>query len=153
VEVNLDDFRRHFELLSDETLLSTSRDELVEGARVCYDEEVERRGLNATEASETVEETPVAEPVSVEELVAIATYNIPEEASLARGLLESAGIPYRLNNEYSPLGGIELRLMVPKVYQDEAVEILETELSEEELAAQAEAAGLFEEEAAESEQE
>jgi hypothetical protein len=151
VEVNLDDFRRHFELLSDETLLSTNRDDLVESARGCYDEEVERRGLNAADADATEEaltgQEGIASPDSAAtELVTIATFNIPEEASLARGLLESAGIPYHLDNEHAALGGIQLRLTVPKAFEEEAIEILEMEISEEDLAAQAEAAGLLDEE-------
>src|ERR1019366_4998936 len=61
MEISLDDFRRHFELLSDETLLSTNREELVAGARPVYDEEIARRGLN----SPAIEETPEAVPDAV----------------------------------------------------------------------------------------
>jgi hypothetical protein len=146
LEISLDDFRRHFELLSDETLLATNREELVASARPVYDEEVARRGLNAPAAEETPEPLPgVVLPAENEELVLIATYNIPDEANLARGLLQSAEIPYLLQNDYVALGGIELRLLVPAQYEEHALEILESEISDEELAAQAEAAGAFEE--------
>ena len=146
MEVSLDDFRRHFELLSDETLLSTNRDELTEGGRQCYDEEVARRGLlNPAPAEEIAEESHQADPG--EEMVLIATYLIPDEANLARGLLQSAEIPFRIENELAPLGGFQIRLLVPKAFEEEAVVVLESEISEEELAAQAEAAGAFEEEA------
>jgi len=148
MEVSLDDFRRHFELLSDETLLSTNREELVESARGCYDEEVARRGLNSPPdeeiAGEGTAETPQANPA--EQLVLIATYLIPDEANLARGLLQSAQIPFRIENELAPLGGFQLRLLVPAALEAEALEVLESEISEEELAAQAEAAGEMEEE-------
>jgi hypothetical protein len=147
VEVNRDDFRRHFGLLSDEALLSTNRDDLVEVARACYDEEVERRGLSTPAEAEDDEAASEVAEHGVEpanELVVIATYNIPEEASLARGLLESAGIPYQLDNEFAALGGLQLRLWVPKSLEAEAVEILEMEISDDDLAAQAEAAGLDE---------
>jgi hypothetical protein len=144
MEISLDDFRRHFELLSDETLLSTNRDELVESARGCYDEEVARRGLNSPPDEEIAEdaaaETHQANPDG--ELVLIATYLIPDEANLARGLLQSAEIPFRLENELAPLGGFQLRLLVPAAYEAEALEVLDSEISEEELAAQAEAAGV-----------
>jgi hypothetical protein len=147
VEVSLDDFRRHFEILSDEALLSTDREDLVEAARGCYDEEVARRGLNSSVDDEIAEEPAGTEPVSAgEELVLIATFNIPEEASLARGLLESAEIPYQLENEHAALGGFQLRMMVPAKFQEEAIEVLETEISDEELAAQAEAAATTESE-------
>jgi hypothetical protein len=144
MEISLDDFRRHFELLSDETLLSTNREELVEGGKQCYDEEVARRGLNSAPGEETAEdaaaETHQANPA--EELVLIATYLIPDEANLARGLLQSAEIPFRLENELAPLGGFQLRLLVPQAFEAEAMEVLDSEISEEELAAQAEAAGV-----------
>ena len=147
MEVSLDDFRRHFEILSDEALLSTDREDLVEAARGCYDEEVARRGLNSSVDDEIAEEPAGTEPVSAgEELVLIATFNIPEEASLARGLLESAEIPYQLENEHAALGGFQLRMMVPAKFQEEAIEVLETEISDEELAAQAEAAATTESE-------
>lgn len=142
MEVSLDDFRRHFELLSDSALLATSREDLVENARGCYDEEVARRGLNsAVEAGAASE--PGTEPMTAgEELVLISTFHIPEEASLARGLLESAGIPFHLDNEHAALGGFQLRLMVPAAFEEEALEVLETQISDDELAAQAEAAAL-----------
>jgi hypothetical protein len=146
LEISLDDFRRHFELLSDETLLSTNRDDLVASARPVYDEEIARRGLNSPAIEETPEAVPDAvAPVEHEELVLIATYNIPDEANLARGLLQSAEIPFLLQNDYVALGGIELRLLVPAQYEEHALEVLQSEISDEELAAQAEAAGAFEE--------
>lgn len=145
MEVSLDDFRKHFGLLSDAALLETNRDELVAAARQCYDEELARRGLNAP-AEESVEgelPEPTPEPEGGP-MVRIATYIVSEEASLARGLLQSAEIPFFLNNEMSPLGGIDIHLMVPAEYEAEAREILEHELTDEELAAQAEAAGMTE---------
>lgn len=146
MEISPDDFRRHFELLSDETLLATNREELVAAARPVYDEEVARRGLNSPAVDETPEAAPDAVAPEVhEELVVIATYNIPDEANLARGLLQSAEIPFLLQNDYVALGGIELRLLVPAQYEEQALEILQSEISDEELAAQAEAAGAFEE--------
>jgi hypothetical protein len=148
--VSPDDFRRHFELLSDAALLETNREDLVEIARGCYDEEVARRGLNSPageEAAAEMADTHQASPG--EELVAIATYNIPEEASLARGLLESAEIPYHLENEFAALGGFQLRLLVPAAFEADALEVLEAEISDEELAAQAEAAGIMEDQSEE----
>lgn len=153
MQVNLDDFRKHFELLSDAALLDTDRDELVAAARQCYDEELARRGLKApSEEPVQGEVLPTPEPEGGP-MVYITTYNIPEEASLARGLLQSAGIPLFMENELSPLGGIDIRLMVPAAYEADAREILEHELTEEELAAQAEAAGMTEDEIEEQEEE
>lgn len=149
MQVSHDDFRRHFEILSDDALLATNREELVDIAQQCYDAEIERRGLNAPAEDAGEGEIPAAEQVRDDDrLVEIAQFNIPDEANLARGLLESAEIPYSMSNEYTPLGGIDLRLLVPLSYQEDALEVLQSEISEEELAAQAEAAGYIEEEEA-----
>jgi hypothetical protein len=154
MEISLEDFRRHFEILSDDALLATNREDLVDMAKQCYDAEVARRGLNAPSGEAAEGEVPISEDAAEDDhFVEIANFNIPDEANLARGLLESAGIPYSLQNEYSPLGGIDLRLMVPASLEEQAIEILQSEISEEELAAQAEAAGFVEEEAGEAETE
>jgi hypothetical protein len=151
MEISLDDFRRHFELLSDEALLATNREDLVEKARACYDEEVQRRGLNHSPESDLVaaggneEETAAEDPEEAEELVLIAAYNIPDEANLARGLLQIAGIPTQMRNALAAVGGIDLKLFVPASFEEHALEILATEISDEELAAQAEAAGMTDE--------
>ena len=147
MDVSLDDFRRHFELLSDAALLETNRDELVAAAQQCYDAEVARRGLHAPAAEAPAAEVlPTAEPEGGK-LVHIETFINPEEASLARGLLSSAEIPFMMENELAPLGGFQIQLLVPEDYVDDAREILEHELTEDELAAQAEAAGAIDEEA------
>lgn len=147
MQISLEDFRRHFEILSDDALLATNREDLVDMAKQCYDVEVARRGLNAPSGEAVEGEAPTPEDAAADDhFVEIANFNIPDEANFARGLLESAGIPYSLQNEYSPLGGIDLRLMVPASLEEQALEILQSEISEEELAAQAEAAGFVEEE-------
>jgi hypothetical protein len=45
LQIDLDDFRRRYEELSDEALLELDRDDLVDLARDCYDAELARRGL------------------------------------------------------------------------------------------------------------
>lgn len=139
--INTDDFRRHFEILSDDALLATNRDDLVETARQCYDEEVARRQLNPNPETDPEEER-ATEPVPAgDQLVSIGTFMSGEEANLARGLLEDGGIPAVLTNEHSGLGMFQLELKVPSSFVDQAMEILDMEISEEELAALAEAAG------------
>lgn len=143
MDVSLEDFRKHFELLSDDALLETNRDELVEAAQQCYDAEIARRGLHEPEPEpEEPQVQPTAEPEGGK-LVLIETFIIPEEASLARGLLSSAEIPFMMENELAPLGGFQIQLLVPENYAADAREILSHEITEEELAAQAEAAGGF----------
>ena len=156
MDVSLDDFRRHFGILSDDALLATHREDLVESAQQCLDEELSRRGLltGAPGSGEIVAEPTEADPDSSGgEPVSIATYTVAEEASLARGLLRIASIPCHLANEYTGLGGFQLELMVPAAYVEQALEVLGAEISDEELAAQAEAAGAPESEFEEEQRE
>jgi hypothetical protein len=147
-----EDFQRHFEILSDEALLETNRDELVEIARDVYDEEIARRGLGPEEGEEAAPESELQPTDAVDEMVLVATFGFPEEANMARGLLESASIPSQIKNELAAVGGFEASLLVPASFEEQAIEILESQISDEELAAQAEAAGIPDEEFAEEEE-
>ena len=73
-----------------------------------------------------------------EQLVSIVNFTSPTDARLAVALLRSAEIPCGLDQpKYSP----DINLMVPASFVDQATEVLNTEISDEDLAAQAEAAG------------
>jgi hypothetical protein len=148
MDVSLDDFRRHFGMLSDAALLATRREDLVDSAQECLAEELSRRGLTTVgvASGEIAAEQAEVEPDPSGEPVSIATYTVAEEASLARGLLRIASIPCHLANEYTGLGGFQLELLVPAAYVEQALEVLGAEISDEELAAQAEAAGASESE-------
>jgi hypothetical protein len=78
---------------------------------------------------------------SEDELVLLATFISGDEVNLVRGLLEGAGIPSRVINPLAALGGVELRLLVPASFEEQALEVLAGQISDEELVAQAEAAG------------
>jgi len=154
VEVTPEDFRRHFELLSDAALLETNREDLVEMARLCFDEEVSRRGLDVTDDSpEIAGQASEAQPGNDEGLVLIGTFVSGDEVNLVRGLLESASIPSHVVNPLGSLAGIEFRLMVPAAFEEQAMEVLDMQISDEELAAQAEAAAMFEADPEEEEEE
>jgi hypothetical protein len=142
VNVNPEEFRRHFEMLSDDALLAVERGDFVVAAQQCYDEECARRGLTPGQTKVVSGEVQTVEPVDeVDALVQIATYLSGDEAGLARGLLHSAGIPAVLANPLAIYGNPEIHLSVPESFVDHALEILGHEISDEELAAQAEAAG------------
>ena len=147
MDVTAEDFRRHYESLSDDALLEIDPDELVELARTCHADEMVRRGLSeepeAGQPSGGPEEPAAAAP---EELVCIVEYDHMDEADLARGLLEAAEISASLETEPDVV-----RLMVPASLAEQAISMLAAPLSDEELAAQAEAAGYseYEEEPAE----
>ena len=149
MDVSQADFRQHYELLSDEALLEINADDLVDVARECLEEEIANRGLNVAAAESPAEME--AEPVLGDEEpgeVMIATFTNGDELNLARGLLQIAEIPSRVDNPLAVMGGMELRLFVPAAFEEHALEVLAAEISEEELAAQAEAAGEQEEESA-----
>ena len=50
MKMSAEDLRRQYADLSDEALLDVDRQDLVELARTCYDEELARRHLKATSA-------------------------------------------------------------------------------------------------------
>lgn len=148
MNASAEDFRQHYEGLSNEGLLEIDPDELVEVARVCLAEEIARRGLNdIAEAGPDEEESPFDPGAGEdEEPICVAEFDTPDEADSARMMLESEEIQAKLEND----GGVT-RLMVQRGMAEAALRLLMSEpLSEEELAAQAEAAGLegeeFEEE-------
>jgi hypothetical protein len=135
--IDPEEFRRHYASLSDEGLLEIDRDELVEIAQQCYDEELAQRGIALhSEAETTPDESSVPR-----EWVLAAAYLTAEEANLAHDMLASAEIPARLasNNTSAWTGTGEIRLMVPADMLAEAETILASPISDEELAAQAEA--------------
>lgn len=131
------DLKRHYDSLSDEALLEINPDDLVETARECLLEELSARGLDASaEPAETEEE---AAPIATNGSVApVAFYETWEEATSARGLLRAADIPSAIR-DLRPEKNIQL--MVPTELLEDATAVLASEISEEELIAQAEAAG------------
>jgi len=90
-----------------------------------------------------------------EELVHVATFLDFHDAQMAVNLLLSAEIPATVESEMGAAyaGAGALRLMVPASLVEQAEEILDAEISDEELAAQAEAAGESENELKEDEPE
>ena len=136
MDVNLDDLCRHYNSLSDDALLAIDPDELTGIARDCLHQELASRGLHGEETSpaDQAEESPAKPPDFVE----AATFQSYSEGSLARAVLRSAEIPAYLDDQRAGLG--TLKLWVPPEFLEQAQEILETPLSDEELAAQAEAA-------------
>jgi PhnB protein len=131
MKVSAEDFRRQYAGLSDEALLDVERKDLVEVARICFDEELARRQLKAPSFAAAAE---APEPHEEGEEFAVAqTYESQEEAKLARELLRGAGIR-------AHLGAGGLALLVPVSTREDAREVLDAQVSDEELA-EAAAAG------------
>jgi hypothetical protein len=144
MDITPDDFRRHYAELSDEALLAIEREDLVDTARMCLDVELANRGLQPAPAAAPFE---TADAVEAEALVAIAKFVSADEATYFHVLLHNEGIPARLVSPHSielrhlydrALGGIQL--LVPAPLAEEAGAILDASVSDDELAAQAEAA-------------
>jgi len=136
LDVTAEDFTRHYESLSDEALLEIDTGELTDLACRCRADELAKRGLDSGVADEDVAgATPGPAAEEEEKLICIVEYDYPDEADLARGLLEASEIPAKIESE----PGV-VRLMVPERFSKEALSMLVSPLSDEELAAQAEAA-------------
>ncbi len=136
MEATSDDFRRHFELLSDAALLDTNRKDLVDMAKRCYDKEVLRRGLD-------MDATVQARPGALSDgdrLVQVAKYHSRSEFEVAAALLRSASISCHQGNRIGRRIELELPLMVPAAFAEEALELLRSRISEEDLDAFAETA-------------
>jgi hypothetical protein len=85
---------------------------------------------------------------ATDELIQVASFVFPHEAKFARAELEGEDIPCYLDNERTLdvdwllsnlLGGY--RLLVPASFVEQARAILDSRISEEDLEAQAQAAG------------
>jgi hypothetical protein len=140
VPVSADELRRYYAGLSDAALLELNPDELTPVARACYDDEFSKRGLTDEagddDSSDAVGPVSDETPHGAEEMVCVAEYDYVDEADLAKGMLEGAEIPAVLDRDATLV-----RLMVPPDLAEQALSLLTTPLSDEELAAQAEAAG------------
>lgn len=151
MRIDPEEFRRRFEDLSDEALLEVDRDQLVDVAQELYDAEVERRGLLEEEEPEAdeVEQDEAEQDEGVpndpqDQMVLAAECGSMQEVQFARSLLSSAGIPTYVHTDFSGVLSAteeDTRLYVPASFLEQAQEILATPLSDEELEAQAAAAG------------
>ena len=134
MEVTPEDFRRHFELLSDAALLETRREDLVDVAKQCLDDELARRGLDPSKPTNW-------EQLSDRDgLVQIAKFHFRSDFELAKALLLSESIPASQGNRIGRRVELQIPLMVPAAFAQEALELLQSRVSDEELGALAEQA-------------
>ena len=117
MKLSAEDLRRQYADLSDDALLEVDRQDLVELARTCYDEELARRNLKAASAR----------PDDSDDFVVAATFASQEEAKAARGLLVGDGIRTQVGS-----GG--LTLLVPASLVGDARDLLEAQIPDEQLA-------------------
>jgi hypothetical protein len=122
MSVAQNDFQKHFASLSNVALLEVQRNDLVEAAKAAYDQEISRRDL-AVEA-----ESPESELSSGEKLVNVVEFESVEDAAHAQEQLKKNGIP------------AYIAVAVPEAFARQAIKLLDPGVSDEELAALAEAA-------------
>lgn len=152
MQVNPEEFQRRFSELSDDALLEINPDELVEEAHELYYAELQRRGLleeeEEIEAEEDAQPEPTPDTPPEGELVLAAEFGSAQEAAFGRSLLKSANIPVYAKPDFSGILAAteeDTKIYVPSSFLEQAQELLATPLSDEDLAAQAEAAGEAEE--------
>jgi hypothetical protein len=151
MNVTAEELRKYYDSLLDAALLSVDKSELTELGLACYEEECERRSLHRPVPGSR-NSPPSSSPESIRPagatLVRIAEGLSGEEFRYARELLASSGIPSEAGNAnpgsaFSNAVG-DFYLLVPEELAEQARQILEVPLTDEELAAQAEQAALDE---------
>jgi hypothetical protein len=158
--ISADDFKRRYAELSDEGLLAINRDELTPLARDVYDGELAERDLaeRRPDGEESASDggpqgtAPAGDDAGGAENAAdpfqeLAVCSSVEEAVFYRNLLREAGIEARIPtlgqfsvNWAGVSSGVEVPLEVRESHLAEATEIMDASISDEDLAAQAEAA-------------
>lgn len=147
MKLNIEDLRRHYASLSDEALRSINREELVEIAQQCYDQELAKRepfdGVHGASSSQVAaEKSEEGEDISdwVEDAACACTFldypgqNAGVAAGEARTALEKAGIPcyieQRPTEPYEPpvLPQNEYRVLVPGQFNLQATSALNKEI-------------------------
>jgi len=147
VQIDPENLRRHYSSLSDEELLALNRDDLIEMAQMCWDEEVEPRGLDEQRESDAASDDEAGDTKASFEGNVDARWL--DEAGCAcsfvgglRGspaseavkVLDNAGIPCEVTAvEISPaldrhLAEYEYRVMVPAPLNLKARSILDKEI-------------------------
>jgi len=151
MNADADDFRRHYNALSDEALLDLNPDDLTDIARQCYEVELFNRGLKRAAPSKLEESQPEESPVVLPQpqylmehvpwkstAVSAVEFEHVEDAEQARDVLEQASIPCALvdKQQDASLGyrrkyrGKWIALMVPRSFLETARQRLRTEIDE-----------------------
>jgi hypothetical protein len=152
MKIDLDYLRQHYASLSDGALAEVNRNELVEAAQKCYDDECKRRGLRDEKHSR--KPSKVREPDAQTELrneseggdddawmdgaACVCSFadeagaNNSPDALAAQDVLQAAGIPSYISTEEIPAAAAraqnEFRVLVPGALNLKASSILDKEI-------------------------
>ena len=129
--IDIEYLRRHYADLSDDALAEIAREDLVEAARRCYDEEAARR---RPERHGRADPPRSVKPMDFEEGGAACACvfsdhpgsHAAEDAAEARQVLAAAGLPCRVAREQGDPP--EWRVLVPGARELEAMSILDCEI-------------------------
>jgi hypothetical protein len=141
LQIDLESLQRHYASLSDEELQALDRDELVEMAQACYDQELAQRKLTSGEDGDT--------PDWLEDAGCACTFysqpgsqTAPDTSGDACSALDAAGIPCYLAMHkidppsVAPQTRYEYRLMVPGNLNMQAASVLDKEIFNSEVEAE-----------------
>lgn len=129
MDVTRQSLLEHFQLLSDEALLSEFESgDLTELAKELAASELERRKIDVPEAASEPPTMSEAAPISGD-LALVARYFTAAEGHMLQSRLELAGIPAIVADDHMaqtiwsmPVGGV--RVLVPESYLQQAHEIV-----------------------------
>jgi hypothetical protein len=137
LQLDLDRVRQWYASLSDESLQEIDRNDLVEDARLCYDEELAARGLKPRSArgqpiSFSTDPPWLRDAVCASAFVEFPGQGASADASECQAALKAAGIPCRViqhmldpGPEPEPPPRFEYRVMVPGALNLHATSILD----------------------------
>jgi hypothetical protein len=133
MSIDPNQYRRHYDSLSDEALLEINPNDLNDEAQACHAEEIERRGLTSNTAAPDADEES---PEWLDEAACACTFagyqgdNSAAEAETAREILVNAGIPCFITTREAetPAGSrthYDYSVMVPGALNLQATSLLD----------------------------
>lgn len=142
MQVDPQDFRRHYASLSDEGLQSLNRSELTGAAQKCYDEEVRQRDLaqgqlELERLGNSVDPDWLSEAACAISFTSFPGSTSASDAANAREILKAAGIPCHISiheldpeppPDDPPRQFFEYQLMVPGALNLQATSVLDLEI-------------------------
>ncbi len=144
MDLDLNELRRQFEALSDEALLEIDRDELVEMAQRCYDQELQirkirpevRKGsVNQADESIELEWAGQEEPDWLVDAMSVMTVSMKyrnddtlQRAHDAVEILAKVGVPCYVRGHGEDRAVEEYQLMVPVKQHLQALSVLDRDL-------------------------
>jgi len=122
VQIDPEDLKRHYALLSDEALLDIDPSDLTEIARRSFQDELFSRKLKPTAEAPHEDPDVQVQPELAETGEVVGRFQFPEELEDARDVLEQAGIPCFIRSK-----GHQYELLVQPSVREPAEQALKTQ--------------------------